>query len=174
MSKCSKPSISIHLLCTYLYIYRFTKSISSLNFSDLDNDKWACNWVWRKYKKKECLIALSSHRIYKKKHSCFYELVYEITLFYVWHGLFSHSSFADVQFFCVDRILVVTVQLVSTCCPLRISCTYHHQTYSIPHIRIWKLTRTLSVSQISCEIFSNDHLFLLSFYFIKEKKKIWK
>jgi hypothetical protein len=148
MSKCSKPSISIHLLCTYLY--RFTKSISSLNFSDLDNDKWACNWVWRKYnKKKECLIALSSHRIYKKM-SCF--LIHHSRMF----NSFVLTGYWLLQFTSYLRAVP----------------------YGYPvHIIIKRIAYR---TYVRCQLvklaarYLAMILLLLSFYFIREKKKIWK
>lgn len=92
-------------------------------------------------KKKECLIDLSSHKIYKRKFlfflwSCLWDNFFSLC-FYVWSHLFSHLS-SGCSILYVDRMLVVTVHLISTCCPFRISCTnHHHQTYRIPRTYIY-------------------------------------
>jgi hypothetical protein len=128
-----------------------------------------------KKKERECRIDLSSVRIYKKI-IVFCDLVYEITrVCFVWCCLFSHSS-SGCSILCVDRILVVTVHLISTCCPFRISCTYHHQTYRIPRIYIHNRTRILSISplvKLAARCLAIINIIISFFFYSIEKKKIW-
>jgi hypothetical protein len=98
------------------------------------------------------------------------DLVYEIT--YVFFCLMLLVFSFIIRMFnslCwQDTTVVITVHLISTCCLLRISCTYHHQTYRILYIHTIARVYTVnqSVRQISLEIFSDrqHHLIFLLLY----------